>query len=210
MKKLIDIIVLALALAGCLLLYGCADSKADSSTGEQYTGTYNIYDEDGADLGTTVVFGKDGITASYMHGNYDFIKKGKKMQIVMAFEANKDDPAVFDIERVGEGYILEEKGDNENPMKADLEFVSGRDGINKGSAFSGVYSIKNQDETRYIFEDDKTVDLKTSDVWSADGEEFVWGKAKYRLSVEKDNDTIKSMTIKAEDGTAYIMNPEQD
>ena len=79
--KLIDIIVLALALAGCLLLYGCADSKADSSTGEEYIGTYNIYYEDGADLGTTVVFGKDGTTADYMHGNYDFIKKVKRCRL---------------------------------------------------------------------------------------------------------------------------------
>lgn len=211
MKKFIAATVLVMVLAGSFLMYSCADSKTDSSTDEQYAGTYNMYDETGADLGITVMIGKDGTTTSYMHGIYDFTKKDKKTQLMMTFESNKDDTAIFDVEKTDQGYILEVTGDNESSKDVDLEFSSGTDGISKGIAFSGVYSLKDQDEAGYIFEDDKTVDLKTSDTWSADGDGFVWGKAKYKLSVEKDNDTIKSMTIKAEDGTgSYIMKPEQD
>lgn len=211
MKKFIAAIVLAMVIAGCFFMCGCADSKVDSSIDEQYAGIYNMFDEDGADLGITVVIRKDGTTTSYMHGNYNFINKDKKLQLVMTFKANKDDPAVYDINKTDHGYVLETAGGAESSKNVELEFVSGTDGISRGREFGGVYSLKDQDETSYVFEDDKTVDLKTRDVWSADGEKFVWGKTKYKLSLEKDNDNIKSMTIEAEDGTgSYIMKAEQD
>lgn len=202
MKKIFYIMVAVMVLAGCLLISGCSGGEKDSGS-SQYTGTYGMYYEDGTDLGTTITLDEDGTATSRMSGEYDFTKKKDgTVQLVINLAANKDDPVTYDIEKTDYGYDLKNAGSDSAADSISLESADGTDGISGDSAFSGTYSVKDRDGVKYIFNKDKSFELETADTWSVDGDTMTLSKAAYSLTTETDNDAVKSMTLKSEDGTS--------
>lgn len=202
-KKLFYIMVTVMVLAGCLLMSGCSGDEQDSGSSSQFVGTYGMYYEDGTDLGTTITLDEDGTATSRMSGEYDFTKKKDgTVQLVINLAANKDDPVTYDIEKTDYGYDLKNVSSGSEADPISLEPADGTDGISGDSAFSGTYSVKDRDGVKYIFNKDKSFELETADTWSVDGDTMTLSKAEYSLTTETDNDAIKSMTLKSEDGTS--------
>lgn len=202
-KKLFYIMVTVMVLAGCLLMSGCSGDEQDSGSSSQFVGTYGMYYEDGTDLGTTITLDEDGTATSRMSGEYDFTKKKDgTVQLVINLAANKDDPVTYDIEKTDYGYDLKNAGSDSAADSISLEPADGTDGISGDSAFSGTYSVKDRDGVKYIFNKDKSFELETADTWSVDGDTMTLSKAAYSLTTETDNDAVKSMTLKSEDGTS--------
>lgn len=203
MKKIFYIMVAVMVLTGCLLMSGCSGDEKDSGGSSQYAGTYGMYYEDGTDLGTTITFDEDGTATSRMSGEYDFTKKKDgTVQLVMNLAANKDDPVTYDIEKTDYGYDLKNARSDTEADPLNLEPADGTDGISGDSAFSGTYSVKDRDGVKYIFNKDKSFELETVDTWSAEEDTLTLSKTEYSLTTETDNDVIKSMTLRTEDGTS--------